>query len=369
MMQVVFFLLSFLTILLGAHSIVYVSFIHFFSITDITQKYILACILIFLSMSFFLSSVLAHLYENIFTRALYFLSGFWLGLLVNSMLALIAVWLILWINRYANLGVDKGLLGLFFFGLALFVSLYGVWNAFHPVVKHISVRIPGIPDVWKGKTIVQLSDVHLGHIYQAGFLKDVVEKVNTLHPKIVVITGDLFDGMDGHLDSLVQPLDSIETENGIFFVSGNHETYLGVEKSLAVLRKTKVILMQDEVLDVDGLKLIGVNYPNRGEEKDIITTLASLKDQFSGKPSVLLYHAPKNIDEVRQSGVNLFLAGHTHQGQQFPFQFITHIIHKGFDYGLYTFGDFALYTTSGVGTWGPAMRIGTQSEIVAITIE
>jgi len=272
-------------------------------------------------------------------------------------------------SQYANITLNKGVFGIIFLGLAFFVSLYGIWNALHPVIKNVTIHIPNIPEEWKGKKIVQLSDVHLGHVYQTGFLRNIVEKVNTLHPKIVVITGDLFDGMDGRLDSLVQPFDAIETENGIFFVNGNHETYLGIEKSLAILQKTRVILMNDNVLDVDGLKIIGINYPNRGEKKDITTVLASLKNQFFEEPNILLYHAPENIDAIKQSGVSLMLSGHTHQGQQFPFRFITNLVHKGYDYGLYTLGDFSLYITSGVGTWGPTMRIGTQSEIVAFTLE
>lgn len=368
-MQAIFFLFLFLTILLGSHAIVYVSFIHFFSITDITHRYILAIILIFLAASFFLSSAIAHFFENSFTRVYYFLSGFWLGFLVNIILAFTVLWLIFWASQYTYPDLDKSILGAIFLGVAFLLSAYGVWNAIHPVIKNISVHIPNLPEEWKGKTIVQLSDVHLGHVYQADFLKGIVEKVNALHPKIVVITGDLFDGMDGHLESLVQPLNDIEAEDGVFFVTGNHETYLGVEKAFAILGGTKVTIMKDEVRGVDGLQLIGISFPSRGEKKDIISTLGSLRDRYLGQPNVLLYHAPEKIEEIAKSGVDLMLSGHTHQGQQFPFKYITHMVHKGYDYGLYRAKDFTLYVSSGVGTWGPTMRIGTQSEIVAITVE
>ncbi|MEI8096701.1 MAG: metallophosphoesterase [Candidatus Moraniibacteriota bacterium] len=368
-MQVVFFLFLFLATLLGSHAVVFFSVVHFFSITSIVQKGVIIYSLIFLAISFFLASLIAHFFENIFTRAYYFFSGLWIGLLTNIILACIVLWIISLTSQYINFEMNKGLFGTIFFGVALLISIYGVWNALHPVVKHVTVHIPGIPDEWKGKTIVQISDVHLGHVYQAKFLKNIVEKVNELHPRMVVITGDLFDGMDGRLDSLVQPFNAMNAEKGVFFVTGNHETYLGVETALSALKDTNVVVMKNEVRDIDGLKLIGINYPKRGEKKNVVAILTSLKDQFFGKPSVLLYHAPENIDAMKQSGVNLMLSGHTHQGQQFPFQFITHLVHKGYDYGLYSIGDFTLYTTSGVGTWGPTMRIGTQSEIVAITLE
>lgn len=368
-MQVIFFLFLFLVALLGAHAIVYVSLVHFFSITASAHRYILVSVLAFLAASFFLSSVIAHFFENGFTRVYYFLSGFWLGFLVNIIMALAIAWLTIWASQYLHMDLNKSSVGAFLLGLAFLLSLYGVWHALHPVVKNISVRIPNLPQQWKGKTIVQLSDVHLGHVYQAGFLEGVVKQVNALHPKMVVITGDLFDGMDGYLGSLVEPFNGLRADNGVFFVTGNHETYLGIEKAFVALQDTEVMILKDEVRDVDGLRLVGISFPKRGEKKDLIATLKSLQNQFLGQPSVLLYHAPARIEEVAESGVNLMLSGHTHRGQQFPFRYITHLVHEGYDYGLYRRGDFSLYTTSGVGTWGPTMRIGTQSEIVAITLE
>ena len=236
-------------------------------------------------------------------------------------------------------------------------------------VKRIKVEIKNLPEAWRGKTIVQISDVHLGNIYKSDFLAEVVKKTNALHPEAVMITGDLFDGMDGNLDPLVAPLNDLKTEKGIYFVTGNHETYLGVKESLRVLAKTDVKVLSDEVVDLDGLKIIGISYPESFVGDDEIVKLKLLQPKFLGQPNILLYHAPVNILAAKDLGVNLQLSGHTHLGQQFPFNFVTKIIYKGYDYGLHTLGDFSIYTTSGVGTWGIPMRLGTQSEIVAIELE
>lgn len=368
-LSAVIFLLVAFSLLFGAHAAVYVSLVHFFSLTQATHKYAVASVLALLSVSFILASIAAHYYENIVTRTAYFLSGFWLGFLVNLLVAFLVLWLLTLLGGQLGFSFGSAFFGVACIGIAFLFSLSGAWAALHPGVKEIRVHIPGLPEAWRGQTIVQLSDVHLGHVYQSDFLEGIVAKVNALHPKAVVITGDLFDGMDGRLDSLVAPLRNLNTPSGVFFVTGNHETYLGVTKALAALEGTSVTFLQDEVRDVDGLELIGVSYPLRGESRDILTTLGSLRDQFIGKPNVLLYHAPVKIEEIAKSGVHLMLAGHTHRGQQFPFQFITHLVHRGYDYGLYSIGDFTLYTTSGVGTWGPSMRIGTRGEIVSITLE
>ena len=261
------------------------------------------------------------------------------------------------------------MLGLIFFGLAFAYSVYGMWNADHPQIKNITVTIPNLPQQWKNKIIVQLSDVHMGHVNRAEFLQRIVAKVNAVHPDMVVITGDFFDGMDGNLQQLVQPLNDLGPEKGIFFITGNHENFLGIDKVFAAFKNTRVHILQDQVVDVGGLKVIGIGYPRRGENKDVVGVLHSLEKDFAGRPNLLLFHAPVHIDEFKNSGVNLQLSGHTHRGQIFPFRYITELVYKGYDYGLHRIGDYTLYTTNGAGTWGPAMRTGNTPEIVVVTLQ
>lgn len=357
-----------LTLFFGAHYGMYVFVVHFFTLS-LVQKIILALMMAFLSLSFFVSSVTAHYIDNSFSRTYYFASGIWLGTMINILLAIFSTILVLWVIRLTAIPVSESVIAVGFLIIACIVSIYGVWNALHPRIQNISVTIPNLPEEWKGKKLVQISDVHLGHIYQSAFLQKAVDVINKENPKLVVITGDLFDGMDGNLGSFVSPLDNLRAPDGVLFVGGNHETYLGTQKTLDVLTQTKVRILHDEVVDIDGLAFVGVMYPDRGKRKNIVDTVNSLRSQFQDKPSVLLYHAPAMIEEVAKTGIDLQLSGHTHQGQQFPFQYITHLVHKGYDYGLYTIGEYHLYTSSGLGTWGPTMRIGTQSEIVVITLQ
>lgn len=82
------------------------------------------------------------------------------------------------------------------------------------------------------------------------------------------------------------------------------------------------------------------------------------------KPSLLLKHVPSDLEIARDEGITAQMSGHTHQGQVLLFRFITSLIYRGYDYGLKRSGDFSIYTSSGVGTWGPPMRIDTYPEIV-----
>jgi hypothetical protein len=235
-------------------------------------------------------------------------------------------------------------------------------------LKNIDVKIKNLPARWKNKKIIQISDVHLGQVNQKEFLEKIVSKINLVSPEMVLITGDLFDGMDGILASVLQPLKKIDPPKGIFFITGNHETYLGLNNIFKEIKKTPIKVIRNEVLSISGLKIIGIDYPEQGEKSDIISKLELLKKDYFGKPNILLHHTPVNISQIKKMGINLELCGHTHNGQIFPFDLITKLIYRNYNYGLYSSGNYTLYTTNGVGTWGPTMRLGNIPEIVVITL-
>jgi hypothetical protein len=368
-LQITFFLTIFIALLFGSHYFLYFSLTNFFSFFS-NHKGGLIASLAFLATSFILTSLLAHAREDIFTRTGYFLSGFWLGLLTNLTIMLVLIWFLRWILPLSGLNFNIQFLAGTLLMLAFLISIYGTWNAFELKLKNITVTIPNLPKNWQGKKIVQLSDVHLGIVYQKSFLERIVTLTNSVNPAMVIITGDLFDGTDDtNLDNLISPLNNFKSTQGTFFVNGNHETYLGTAKVASAIAKTQVKLLSDEVVDLSGLKLIGLNYPERDLKKDVVATLQKLAPQYLNSPNILLYHSPTNITDFADAGINLQLSGHTHLGQIFPFNFITKLIYHGYDYGLHEIGNYTLYTTSGIGTWGPTMRTNSHSEIVVITLE
>ncbi len=236
--------------------------------------------------------------------------------------------------------------------------------------KNITVKIKNLPAAWQGKTIVQLADIHLGHVHGLTFLRDMVDKTNAQNPDLILITGDLFDGMDGDLNIFVEPLNSLRAKNSVFFVTGNHEAYVGLGRALAALHQTNIKILANEVVDVSGLQIVGLDYSLlndstgfTGQSSDEGKIINSLSGFDRNKPSLLMYHAPINIEQAVASGINFQLAGHTHHGQIWPFNFFTWLIYGQYDYGLNILGDFSIYTTNGIGTWGPPMRTGNTPEI------
>jgi predicted MPP superfamily phosphohydrolase len=127
-------------------------------------------------------------------------------------------------------------------------------------------------------------------------------------------------------------------------------------------------VLQDEMVEIDGLQLIGVDYHNASNAtrfKDLLSKLAINPI----KASILLKHEPKDLNIAQAAGISFQISGHTHDAQMWPLNYIGQFVHSGFAYGFKRFKDMQVYTSSGTGTWGPPMRVGTDSEIVFLTFE
>jgi predicted MPP superfamily phosphohydrolase len=341
----------------------------FFGAYAFEHRVALALVLFLLPLSLVASLFLAHWSDGIVARVLYFCSTLWLGVGLTLLMAFSLAWAAWGGARVLGGNSNPLRFGLVAVCLALLYSAYGVWNAYHPRLVHYTVRIKDLPLAWQGKTLVQISDVHLGRILGADFLSRVVPKVNAQNPAMVLITGDLFDGADGKLEALVAPLNNMIAPRGIYFVTGNHETYLGVQRSYAALRGTPVRILDNEMATVDGLQVVGISYPERGHASGFVEKMSKVAGFDPRVPSVLLYHSPTQVEAAKAAGINLQLSGHVHQGQLFPLQFVTRLMFGKYYHGLHTEGSYALYTSSGTGLWGPTMRTGNHPEIVVIRLE
>ena len=130
--------------------------------------------------------------------------------------------------------------------IATGIGFYGLWNAANPRIIEQTIFIRNLPVYWQGKKLVQISDVHMGHTLRQDFLWEIVDKINAVQPEALLITGDFYDGMDGSLEHLAEPLEHVQAKHGVFYVDGNHETYLGTSRSLEAIAATKVKILHDK---------------------------------------------------------------------------------------------------------------------------
>jgi predicted MPP superfamily phosphohydrolase len=241
-------------------------------------------------------------------------------------------------------------------------------NAAWTRVVRVSVKLPNLPEAWRGRTAALVSDLHLGHVRNTGFLRRIVRKLSQLRPDVLFIPGDLYDGTATNLSRLSKPWAEFSAPLGAYFITGNHEQFSSSSKYLDAVRQSGIRVLENEKIILDGLQIVGVHYRDSANEERFRSILrqAALDRNLA---SILLVHNPNRWPLAAEAGISLQLSGHTHRGQFFPFTGIVSRIYGKYAYGLNRFGDLAVYTSCGAGTWGPPMRLGSNPEIVLIRFE
>jgi uncharacterized protein len=241
------------------------------------------------------------------------------------------------------------------------------------VVRRVTVPLGKLPQELDGTTIVQLSDVHIGPTIGKRFLSRIVGRVNALKPDVIAITGDLVDGSVARLAPHVAPLARLEARHGVYFVTGNHEYYAGVDEWCAhlatlgvrVLRNERVSIGEgDASYDLAGIDDLAGRHFGRGHGADVGRALAG---RDPARELVLLAHQPRAVVEAEPAGVSLQISGHTHGGQIWPFNYLVRL-QQPVTSGLARFGRSFLYVSNGTGYWGPPMRLGSPAEITQLVL-
>jgi predicted MPP superfamily phosphohydrolase len=258
--------------------------------------------------------------------------------------------------------------------LGVSLVLSALWFGRRVIVRRVAVPLGKLPPGMHGTTIVQLSDVHVGPTIGRRFLSRVVDRVNALEPDVVAITGDLVDGSVLRLARHVAPLGRLRARHGVYFVTGNHEYYSGVEEWCKHLAVLGVRVLRNERVrigdDVDSYDLAGVDdfagrHFGKGQGADLGQALAGRDES---REVVLLAHQPRAVVEAERAGVGLQISGHTHGGQIWPFNFFVRL-QQPVTSGLRRFGRSLIYVSNGTGYWGPPMRLGSPAEITQLVLE
>ncbi|MGY1686129.1 metallophosphoesterase [Geodermatophilus sp. SYSU D00867] len=243
-----------------------------------------------------------------------------------------------------------------------------------PVVRRVPVTLPRLDPALDGLRIVTFSDGHLSATYGGRRFERLVEIVNSQRPDVVAIVGDLVDGEVDELREEVAPLADLVSEQGVYFVTGNHEYFvdttawlrhlptLGVE----VLRNERVPITRGgtsfDLAGIDDRTAARSGVPGHGADLD-----AALDGRDDATPVVLLAHQPYMVEQAQAAGVDLQLSGHTHGGQLWPFDYAIRLDQPAVE-GWSRHGDTQLYVTTGAGYWGPPMRIGARPEVTVVEL-
>jgi uncharacterized protein len=353
-----------------AHWFLYWTWISFWWPMSPGATFGLKVALVLLSLVFMASALLSFRFSNWMVALLYQVAAVWLGLLNFLFVGACVAWVIDLGLRFALPGSAhlemRPALAIFFSAAAVVVAMYGILNARFIRIRRVPVTLDRLPESWRGRTALLISDIHLGNINGIRFARRITALAQRLAPDVIFIPGDLFDGTKAEPEKIAEPFFSLAPPFGVFFVSGNHEEFGGTTHYSEALRQHGFRVLDSEHVLVDGLQIAGVPYEVSNYPMRLRHILSGFNLQ-EGAASILLQHVPTRLPIVEKAGVSLQLSGHTHGGQVFPFSWITRRAFGKFTYGLQRFGTLQVITSSGAGTWGPPMRVGTHPEIVLIT--
>ena len=333
-----------------------------------------------------------------FRRFMKLLSNYWLGVLMYTIMTVGIADVLRLLLKYPlkNLNfpgrtllfgnVGTAVVGIICAVIITTVSIYGVINAGNIQTTKYDISIDKKAGKLDSLNVVLIADLHLGYNIGCRQMEQMVKKINAQDPDLVVVAGDIFDNEYEALedpDRLEKILRGIQSKYGVYACYGNHDiqekilagfTFGGKEKKESsvkmdeFLEKAGITLLRDEyVLIDDSFYLYGrpdYERPGRGiDERKSAQEITA--DMDLSLPVLVIDHEPGELQELADAGVDADLCGHTHDGQLFPGNLTIKLMWEN-ACGYLKKGDMHSIVTSGVGLFGPNMRVGTKSEICDI---
>lgn len=304
----------------------------------------------------------------------------YMGVFIYSLMIFLSVNILRFTSKKIKLSnsIREILKKIYFKGISVFLIVFiivgfGVWNAQDKVVTSYEINVDKKAGEIKSLNVVMISDVHMGITIKEKGVDKMVDSINKLNPDIVLFCGDIFDENTSTKlkEYSREAFKNIKSKYGVYDITGNHEYGAGdLSKTISYFEGAGIKFLQDEQVKVaDSFYIVGRNDPSnkRVTGEDVKPLKEIMKDVDKTLPVIVLNHRPEQLEEAENEKVDLQLSGHTHKGQLFPGNLITSYLNEK-DYGYLKKGDFNLIVSSGYGTWGPPIRIGSKSEIVNIKI-
>lgn len=352
----------------------------------------------------FLASALViafFLPQGRFRRGMKLVGNYWLGVLLYMIFFIVIAEL----GRFLLLHVFRArkekicvprvhrIVGCVCATLIICISIWGVINARLVWVTPYDVTINKEAQDENGQKmdsmkIVLVADLHLGYNIGTRQVQRIVNSINKQDADLVLIAGDIFDNEWEAVDQpekLEEILSGIKSKYGVYACYGNHDiqeqilagfTFGGQKEKTSspemdeFMEKAGIKLLRDEgVLINDSIYIYGRRDAHRPGNGVTDRTSADeiTKNVDESKTIIVLDHEPKELEELASAGVDMDLCGHTHDGQMFPGNILVAMMWEN-SCGYLKVGDMHNIVTSGVGVFGPDMRVGTKAEICPITV-
>jgi uncharacterized protein len=334
-----------------------------------------------IALSFFAGRYLENIWPSGISQLLVWIGSFWIAAMFYFFFAVVFLDLLRLINWFfpffparvvADYPYIKVVAALTTMALVAAILLAGFINSLFPRIRTLDLSIDKQAHGMKVINIVAASDIHLGTIVGRKRMDRIVETINRLKPDVVLFPGDIVDEDLAPVvrQNLGETLRSMKPRYGVYGVTGNHEYIGGVEEACAYLTEHNVVMLRDQTVKVNGAFYLLGREDNSyrrfadKERKPLEELMSGIDKSF---PIILMDHQPFRLHEGAENDVDLQLSGHTHNGQLWPVNYIVNAIFE-VAWGYKKLANTHIYVSSGVGTWGPPVRIGHRPEIVNIRL-
>jgi predicted MPP superfamily phosphohydrolase len=257
------------------------------------------------------------------------------------------------------------------------VGLY-TWQIEPHWVEFVRRPLPirGLPETLRGRTLVQLSDIHVGPRVSDDYVLDTFARVRALAPDIVVFTGDFVSyetDVFAHAERMYR--EPPRGRLGTVGILGNHDygpNWAHPEIAARLvdqLRAVGIRVLRNDVADIDGLQIAGMD-DLWGRRFDPVRTIAALDRT---RAAIVLSHNPDTVDRTGWEGHHGWvLSGHTHGGQCKP-PFLPPplipVANRRYTCGEFDLeGDRTLYISRGVGHL-LQVRINVRPEVTMFELQ
>ncbi|GAA0755067.1 metallophosphoesterase [Clostridium sartagoforme] len=330
-----------------------------------------------LALSYIISMFLNKFISPNLTNFLYLIGSYWMGLLMYTLLTFPIIGIINIIISKSHLSnnlTDKYYIyqTILIAVVFIIITTIGSFNAKNSYVTSFDIDIDK-PSFKEPVNVIMVSDIHLGNIVKNKKLSNMVKEINDLNPDIVIIAGDIIDSdIKPFLNTnMGREFSKIKSTYGTYATLGNHDLMTKAETQIVkILEENSVKVLRDEsILINDSIYIIGRDdiTINRFSENDRASLLDLTHNLDKSKALIVIDHNPKYINESLNANIDLQLSGHTHKGQIAPGNLVTNKMFE-IDYGYLKKDNLNVVVSSGYGTWGPPIRIGSRSEIVQMNL-
>jgi uncharacterized protein len=338
-------------------------------------------VFLFISISYVAGRFLERAWISVISDMLTAIGSFWLAAMVYFLLMVLLIDLLRLINTiipFFPAFVTENLFQAKFITLVscvIIVSSFlfaGYLNARVPKLKELTLQIHKSAPERKSLKIAMASDIHMGTMVGRSKMSRIVSMLNHSNPDIIILCGDIVDEDLGAVirENLGDELRNLSSPLGVYAITGNHEYIGGAEKAVQYYRDHGIKVLRDSAVLVDQcFYLVGREDKDKGRfsGKPRKELHELMKDVDHSKPIILLDHQPFHLERPVKEGVDLQLSGHTHDGQLWPFNYITDAIYE-VSHGYLKKEETHFYVSSGAGTWGPPVRLGNRPEVLVVNL-